>query len=206
MKELENNTKGFSLLEITVSIGIFSFLMILATGIFQSVIRGQGSAIASQDTQESLRYVYEVMGKEIRNAQRGTESDTVANSHICLLDNSDTDNRVFNISTNGDFGATSNIFYFKDKNGQCIYYFLINDVLMIHRDDMAGSTYTVATTPQSISVTAFETVINDNAYNEVFSNWVQPDVTFRVTAEAKGHEFLNNETKIQTTISSRMYE
>ena len=56
-----SDKKGFSLIELIVAMGMFGVVMLMATGIFNSVINGQRRAIASQNTQESMRYVFEVI-------------------------------------------------------------------------------------------------------------------------------------------------
>src|SRR3989339_604522 len=66
--KLIKNKKGFTLMELIVSMAIFSASILMATGVFKSAIEGQRSAIAAQNTQESMRYAFEVMSKEIRGA------------------------------------------------------------------------------------------------------------------------------------------
>jgi type II secretory pathway component PulJ len=199
--KLANNNKGNSLIEIIVSVGIFVVVMLIATGIFETVVKSQQLAVASQNTQENLRYAYEIMSKEMRSAQRSDD--------LCALTGSDTTNRVFNLSNDpGWEGANGNIFYFQDKNGSCVYYFLSGAALMVHRDNLsiAGDDYTAAATPDEIIVDNFDVFIYDNDVDELPEDKRQPYATLNVKAHAAGKSEIDSAMVLQTTVSSRMYE
>lgn len=195
------NNKGNSLIEITVSVGIFVVVMLIATGIFETVVKGQQLAVASQNTQENLRYAFEIMSKEIRSAQR-SDAD-------CGLASGDTTNRVFNqVSVPGWEGANGDIFYFQDKNDSCVYYFISGMALMVRRDNLlvAGDEYTVAATPDEIVVDDFDVFVYDNDVNELPEDKRQPYVTLNIKAHAIGKSEIDSAMILQTTVSSRMYE
>jgi len=110
---LKNNKKGTSLFEMIVSVALFAIIMVMATGIFKMVIEGQRNAIASQNTQESIRYAFEMMSKEMRMAQKDDGT----------CDSSD----VYSVNGNSD------ILYFKNYYGECVTYQLDGDRLKIIR-------------------------------------------------------------------------
>ena len=56
-----NSQKGTTLLELVVAVGIFIFLTILVNGIYVNIISSQKQTMAAQLTQESLRFVFEMM-------------------------------------------------------------------------------------------------------------------------------------------------
>jgi hypothetical protein len=195
--KLTDNNKGNSLIEITVSVGIFVVVMLIATGIFETVVKGQQLAISSQNTQENLRYAFEIMSKEIRNAQR-SDTDCQVNAAV---------NRVFNTENDPTWeSSTGNIFYFKDKTGRCVYYFKSGTRLKVRRDDMAGDEYTVDATPDEIIVDNFDVFIYDNLIGALPEDKMQPYATLKIQAHGAGHSQIDNSLILQTTVSSRIYE
>ena len=75
LKKILKNNSGVTLLELTVAVAIFSVAVLSATQIFKMTMDGQRNAIAAQHTQESMRYALEVMGKEIRMAQKSVGNE-----------------------------------------------------------------------------------------------------------------------------------
>ena len=107
-KNIRQNKKGVTLLEITVAVAIFSVVMLSATEIFRMVIEGQRNAIASQNVQESMRYAFETMAKEIRTAIASNDDcESLFNPPAGAT------NKVFNTATNSE----GDILYFKNKDG-----------------------------------------------------------------------------------------
>ena len=96
---------GVTLLELMVSVSLFALTIVVATGIFQTVVNSQRVAVASEDLQENIRYDFERMGKEIRTAQKDPD-------HSC----SPSGNVYWN--GNGD------ILEFMNYHGQCVRYYL----------------------------------------------------------------------------------
>src|SRR5665811_1472144 len=104
------NKSGFSLMEVLVSVALFSIIVLSSTEIFSLVIKGQREAIASQNVQESLKYFFEVTGKEIRMARRDDGS--------CInVDNG----KIFTITGNGA------VLNFQNYYGECVSYALVDD-------------------------------------------------------------------------------
>lgn len=180
LKKILKNNSGVTLLELTVAVAIFSVVVLSATQIFKMVVDDQRSAIAAQHTQESMRYALEVMGKEMRMAQKsvGNECGPQLNG------------KVYNIQ-----GGLR----FKNINSQCVRYFLENDAgisrLKIKRDEDSGYI-----TPDEIEVSDLEFDVIDNV------GTYQSSVTLKMTVQAAGKELHKSEMKIQTSISSRYYE
>lgn len=59
--------EGFTLLEMIVSIGIFSVLMISSIGVMIGVSRAQLKAANAQATQDNIRFGIDLLAKEIRD-------------------------------------------------------------------------------------------------------------------------------------------
>ena len=190
LKNIRQNKKGVTLLEITVAVAIFSVVMLSATEIFRMVIEGQRNAIASQNVQESMRYAFETMAKEIRTA--------VASNHDCeSLFNppAGATNKVFNTTTNSE----GDILYFKNKDGDCVAYYLEDETLKVIRESNIAST-----TPGKIKITNLDFKVTDDLIGAFHS--LQPLVTMKMDIEAAGKEMHKQTMKMQTTISSRYYE
>lgn len=189
IKIIKNNY-GLSLLEIIVSVGIFSVVVLSATQIFRYVIIGQRNAIAAQSLQESMRYAFETMGKEIRMA---VVSDGACASKISS--NPTPDKKIFNETTE----AEDDILYFKNESGQCVVYYLQDGALMIARGDEIGSAISNRVIIKNLKFEILDEQIGA-------PHTLQPRVTMRMSIEAKGDELNKQAMELQTTVSSRLYE
>lgn len=204
MDNLRIKNKGFSLIEIVVSVSIFSILMIATTGIFKSVIEGQRSAITAQNTQESLRYALEVMSKEIRNAKSGNADCNAAVIALVpaygAIDNPQ--KKIYNTA------SSTKVLFFKNKKNECVAYFLADYRLYILRDQPPynnGDEIIQEITPDEIKISNLRFLVQDDLVGAFHA--VQPRVTFRLDSELRAANALHKQPmKVQTTISSRNYE
>ena len=183
------NQRGVSLLEMIVAVSIFTMLMLAVTSIFQNVVMSQQSAVAAQNTQESMRFVFEVISKEIRQAKNDTISCAPSGS-----------NRIYNTQVSGTE------LYFVNKNDECVRYYIdFNDQLIIGRDD-GGGFVDLPVTPDEILVSNLQFSVTDNDVSDLPNQLEQPRVTVRLRAEnIGGKESLKQPVIVQTTISSRNY-
>lgn len=176
--KLKNNKKGVTLLEMTVSIALFAFIMLSAMQIFKMVVEGQRRAISSQNIQESMRYAFEIMSKEIRMAQKdGGVCDDVA------------DDMVYRVSVDGD------ILYFKNYHGECVTYQLADTRLEIIRGSDSGYI-----TSKKIEVSDLKFSIQGDPSTG------QPIATMKMKIKAVGKEMHSQEMIMQTSVSARYYE
>lgn len=185
IKKTIKNKKGMTLLEMIVAIAIFVVVAMMSSEIFVSIIKGQRNSIAQQNTQENMRYVFEVLSKEIRQAQRSNNE--------CLISGT---KRVFNVT------AGNTVLYFKNRDGECVSYALVDGVLVVRR-----GTRVAPTTPSFLEISglSFEVVDNDISF-VADSPRVQPRVTLKMKAKMKNVAMSAIEVYMETTISSRYYE
>lgn len=172
------NNQGVTLIELIVAVGVFSVIMISATGIFMMVTDSQRNAISAQNVQEGIKYALEMTAKESRAAVKSEagECPGVATSQVYY--------------TNGTK------LYFKNKDGQCVIYEHDNNKLQITR----GALPPGYITPASIKISNLKFVTADEAIS-------QPMVTLNFDVEAvTGKTAHKQAMKIQTTISARYYE
>jgi|GEM_PF-331191 len=181
IKRLINNQKGFSLIELVVSVAIFAITMLIVTQIFKIVLDGQRRAIASQDMQEGIRYSYERMGKEIRMAQK----DTVGNCAGL--------NKVYSTTDGNDLK-------FLNYHGDCVRYYLDGDRLTVSLVPVDKSSTKIGyITPASLTISNLKFSIIDN------SDTLQARVTFKMHILAHLPTSIDQNLDVQTTLSSRSY-
>ncbi|MDD5295065.1 MAG: hypothetical protein PHP21_04120 [Patescibacteria group bacterium] len=104
-------------------------------------------------------------------------------------------NKVYNTTTNSE----GDILYFKNKDGDCVAYYLKDEAINVVRGENIAST-----TPGRIKVTSLNFKVTDDLIGAFHSR--QPLVTMKMDIEAVGKEMHKQTIKIQTTISSRYYE
>lgn len=190
----DKRQSGFSLIEMVTSLGIFSVAIVSMLAIFQSVVDGQRSAVASQNVQESMRYVFEVISKEVRNAAGGpagaasTCDGGAAGPSIVPV------NKVFNVN------AADDQLFFTNSAGECVTYYLQGGRFMIDRDD---TFYPITSDNIILQNLRFEII--DDIGGMIHS--VHPRITVKVDAEYDIDKATHRQpVTFQTTISSRHYD
>lgn len=190
LHKFKKRQQGISLLELIVSMGIFVIVTLLVNGIYINIVNSQKQAIASQITQESFRFAFEVMSKEIRAAQgvfEGSDCPAPPNTNGYY--------KIFNNAANNDEKITGAL-YFKNVEGQCVIYDMDNNRLRINRGGIVGYI-----TPDELKFLDLKFSINDGLANAV--GVFQPTVT--IMAEAEMKNLPTEHIRMQTTISSREY-
>lgn len=189
--KLINNKSGFTLMEMLVSVALYSVAILAATSIFQAVANGQRDAIASQNIQESTRYALEMMSKEIRTAKVNPNDSSCGTAN----------NKIYN-QTPGDLTSI----YFVNQDNECVTYtFDFSNKSIMVRRVVGGTNYgPVPLTPSGISINDLKFIIIDNS---VGVNNIQAKVIVSIEVEYKTNKPEQKQTmRIQTTISSRHYE
>lgn len=184
---------AFSLIEVMVSVALFSVIILTATQIFKLSIDSQRSALAAQNVQESLKYFLEVTGKEIRTAQK--------NNGIC---NGIASDEIF-VVTAATPPAVGDTLYFKNYHDQCVTYYLSPDLVAtttqrftITRSSALDSSSDFIS-PSQISLDSLHFVLNA-------STSTQPVVTINLQAHALKEAQFNSSLTVQTSITSRYYK
>ncbi len=184
------NYKGaFTLMEVMVSVALFSVIMLSITTIFKLAIDGQRSAIATQNVQESLKYFLEVTAKEMRMAQK--------NAGVCL---GIPDDKIFNITSSA---YNSDVLYFKNYYGECVSYYVAadGDNTRFRVTRRSGSvTKSDWISPAKIKIDSLKFFINDT------DPTAQPMITVSLKANAIDSAQFKSEMTLQTSITSRYYK
>ena len=194
MKIIYKNQKGYSLLEMVVSVAIFATIFLIVTSIYLSLISAQRSVIATQTIQESMKFVLELAGKELRTAQK---SDNTCEASLGFTVDAPA-KKIFN--THSTLPGLGDIVYFKNKNGECVAYYLENNRFKINRD---GNDMFVTPDELDLSNLRFDVLDDDvGAFHSI-----QPTMTMRLDVSYTGSKNMHNQkTTLQTSITSRYYE
>ena len=180
-RQIKRQKTGFSLIEVLVSVSLFVIIVVSSTEIFRMVIGSQREAIANQNVQESLKYFYEVLSKEIRMARR---SDGTC-PQVPL-------NQMFVVINNG----VSDVLYFQNYYSQCVTYELAVDG-DTQRFKITRDADTDFISPNKIFIEKLSFILN---------NVGQSSVTVYLEAHALGDKRFRADMDIQTTITSRYYK
>ena len=193
--------KGFTLIEVLVSISVLLVISGVAVSIFLSVVMGQRTILANQDLSGQLSYSLEYMSKALRMASKDQIGDTLAGG--CL------GSKGLNyLLTKRDLkdGVYKGIKFINGSdNGACQEFFLdqTNGKTVIKEIKNGGNS--VALTSDKINISAFKFILNgDMAGQSSYStedDQTQPRVTISMSANFWGSN--NPLAVIQTTISQR---
>ena len=178
----KKNKSGVSLVEVIISTTIFVIILLSMTGIFKMVLDAQRQAIATQNVQESLKFFFEVIAKEIRMAKRPVPGC----SHLPA-------SQRFATSSN-DFGE---ILYLKNYHDECVVYKLEEDNgvtrFYVERDG-DGSWLS----PRRVNINDLQFFLHQVSGEQVY-------VSISLDANYIGREAEHSRMRVQTTITSRYY-
>ncbi len=181
---------GFTLIELIVSIALFSVIILITTNIFLLVINSQRSAIATQNVQESMKYFLEVIGKEMRMAQKDPQ-------HTCSAVPA---NRIFMVSQDAD---GNDILVFKNYYDQCVTYDIAPDV-----KDPSIKRFQIVRSGGIVGFISPAQITIDHLYFTLkpSSSSTQAMITINVKAHALNEAKFKSSMTIQTSITSRYYK
>lgn len=179
---------GFSLIEVLVSVMLFTVIIMSATQIFKSVIDAQRGAIAAQNVEESLKYFSEVTGKEMRMAQKNSDPLTACPGIPTT--------KIFAVTI---VSSSSESLSFKNRYNQCVTYQLGLDTSGKQRFAIQRDSDSDFITPAKIKMDTLHFTVNDAALT-------QPIVTVNLKAHALDQAQFDSDMTIQTSITSRYYK
>lgn len=178
---------GFTLMEVIVSVALFSVIILTATGIFKLVIDAQRKEIATQNVEESLKYFLEVLAKEIRTAQKSVGGS-------CGVP----DGEIFTVGAN----SLGDVLSFQNFYEECVVYSLEADAVSAGRFKIQRDSDRGFISPAKI-------VIDSLNFYLTSGTSTQPTVTINLSAQAaSGPSSYTAVTAltIQTSATSRLYK
>lgn len=172
---------GFTLMEVMVSLAIFTVIILSATGIFKLVIDAQRKEISTQNVEESLKYFLEVVAKEMRSAQPGDGNCGPAG-------------QVF-VATHNVYGDQLS---FENFYGQCVKY-------AVQLDAAGNKRFYVLRGSQQDFISPAKVTIDSLRFYLSSGTSTQPMVTINIQAHASSGSSGITALGIQTTIVARVY-
>ncbi len=173
----KNITKGFTLVEVMVAVGIFAIIISVFAGFFVNIIITQRQALHDQQLIDNTSYNLEYMSRSIRMAKK-----ELGDPLFCL------DNRGDNYQKTAN-GLKFIKFDHSTKDDVCLEFFLDNYRLWQKKDDGEP----IALTPAKFRVYSFE-IEGENTWSQGGSPETQPKVKISLEIE---------DLKIRTTVSQR---
>jgi len=186
-------TKGYTLIEILVAIGIFTTVIAAPTGFFVSSLKGQQRALNSQVLVDNVSYSLEYISRAIRMAKKelNCTSKTDPSTCACLKNNG----YSFNYETT-QAGKGIRFINYQDICQE--FFWDTNDNRL--KIKQGGETF--ALTSDGLEVVNFQIGPTDSWSQD---NNKQARVTLFLEIQAKGPEAFGSQPKIQiqTTVSQR---
>src|SRR6056297_2208829 len=108
--------EGVSLLELLVAVAIFIIVVLSSMQIFHITLKAGREVAASQKMQKDMRYVFEVISKEVRVAQVDKEGACISQDRL--------------------YKESGNELKFLNKNGECVTYSLDDESFLVSRGEV----------------------------------------------------------------------
>ncbi|MFH0840496.1 MAG: prepilin-type N-terminal cleavage/methylation domain-containing protein [bacterium] len=155
IKKIVNKKVGFTLIEIVIAVSMFSVVIVIALDSFIKVIQINRQTVQSQDLQNNIRFLYELMSKEIKMAQKGDgRCNDYFRGHIGDYSFSHASRVYSTVEHNGN-----SVLFLRNYHNQCVIYYLDKNTnrLKIKRQDLDSKTDIgdVFVLPSEINVTSF---------------------------------------------------
>lgn len=180
-------TKGYTLIEILVAIGIFTIVIAAPTGFFVTSLKGQQKALSSQELIDNVSYTLEYISRAIRMAKKELSVPT-----NCLSENG---LNYEIIQDGGKYGIKFNSYL-----GDCQEFFWDTNDNRLKESRNGGMP--VPLTSENLEIVSFK-IGPDESWDQ--NDNEQPRVTlfFEVKGTKDPRPELQPVIKIQTTISQR---
>ena len=199
----KKDNKGFTLIEITVSLAVFATTAVVAVGAFLSILAANKKAQAAKVVINNLSYALESISREVR----------VGSNYYCGSDN--LKYNPFSVKATSsclNYAANSkSVLSFKtgkkDDSGNDLYYVYYFNIVdhTLYKSDLLTSVHSLnwSTDGDYYPVTSPSAIIKD--FNFVVSNDTSyPKVQIFMSGVAGTKVNLQTDFKVQTTITQRI--
>ena len=185
MTFFNSRKKGFTLIEMLVSVSIFTLVMLIAVSAVFTIVASNKKAESLKSVMDNLNFALENMTRNIRTGSNYSCVDTGGNC---------------------PGGDTSFSFTPNQSTDETIEYSISNGQIM-ETDQLANGSWTspYALTASEISVTKLEFYLVGSGGQGTFGAGLQPRVLMTVIGTA-GTSTTATQFKIQTTLSQRQID
>jgi len=222
-QKLYSDQQGMSLVELIISIAIFTLAILSVTSIFALTLKAQRQTIASQNVQEGLRYALEMMSKEMRevggtigggeapdvldctdNTYPPGQTNNDNNNFYSVIEINNGDQRQV-VNSNQGFDEIGTELVFRNKNQACVHYYLEDNRLKIERRFKENGSDTVSgfLTPAGIQIEELMFFAKDDGTDPYTKH---PAVVVMMAAKSGQAAAYESLTRVQTTISARSFK
>lgn len=180
---LNSRERGFTLLEMLISIGIFSVVIVSSVGVILAIGSAQKKTAAVQDIQDNVRFAMESMSKEIRQGS------------------------AYNPPVSSCQGDACQTIRFKNISGDLIWYCKTDNGLVLRwKGDPANPDSNLCKT-EGAPLTSDDVNVKRLVFyvlgEESQEPACQPRVTISLQAESKGAPRFETTFALQTTVTQR---
>jgi prepilin-type N-terminal cleavage/methylation domain-containing protein len=173
----DSKKSGFTLVELLVTITVFSIAITGFVGLFGSALKHQRESLLSNYLLSSGSYITEYMSRALRMAQK-----ELANPPTCLSVR----------GLNYEITRQGNGIKFINFNSECQEFYLENSILKVEKNGISQDL-----TPSNLIVEN----LNFSLLGKSQADQIQPRVTF--TLKLKTAQTPSQEINLQTTVSQR---
>ncbi len=171
----KNKKGGFTLVDILVSVAVFSVVISISVNLFVSGIRVYEYSLKNQLLLGQISYAMEYMSRSLRMAEKDENGSCITSGY------------------NYEITARNGIKFINSNNNECWEFFLENSHLKIEK---SGVTYNL--TGDSLKVNSFNIALMGDVSQQ------QPRVTIFLDVQANASNLSTvPKLKIQTTVSER---
>ncbi|MCK9345254.1 MAG: type II secretion system GspH family protein [Candidatus Pacebacteria bacterium] len=184
MKTLNHNSQGFTLVEMTVSLGLFTIIMFIATSSFLAIVNSDRKSRSVRIAADNLNVALEDMSRRIKtgtNYYCGAGGDALNAVQDCIA------------------GGVNTLF-FNDQSNLRVKYTLDGATHAIMRS--VGSEPMIRVTSPEVNVSDLRFLVSGSALTP---NTVQPIVVIGISGTL-GAGAASTTFKIQTTVTQRVYD
>jgi len=171
--KVNNMKKGITLVELLISIGLFSIVIVAFLQLFSSAFAEQRKILVKNFLLNNTSYSVEYISRALRMAQKDNGGNCISSGNN------------YEIILNGQ-GIK-----FLNYKGQCQEFFLENKILKVRKFDFPDVAHELISNDLKVNKLIFQST--DGTLN------VQPKITFAVEFETQ----LEEKLKIQTTVTQR---
>lgn len=207
-----NNTKlqykkGFTLIEIMVSVAIFTIIMTIGMGSLVNLVSTYRIAEQEKKVHDSVNYAMETISREARLGQnyRNWSNPRSLNSisDTSLLSGDDGSGETNNSGNSAGFG-----FLASDDRGYLVFYLENGALIRAQFDPITGSfrSRDTLTDRSQVEITNFSFLILGTERKSVDGDLNQPFTLLRIQAKAGVASENNFTTDVQTIVSQRILD
>lgn len=174
--------KGFTLLEMTVSLGLFTIIMFIATNTFLSVVDSDRKSRSIRITTDNLNVSLEDISRRIKTGSSyfcGTGGEALLSVNDCAV--------------------AQNTLFFTDQNGERVRYTLIGNSIW----RSVGSEPIIQATSPEINISRLKFYVSGSAPGAPDNK--QPMVVVVIDGSV-GNAETGATFKVQTTVTQRVYD